>query len=209
MAYFLRIVLLAALLVSRIEAKDLGTYGATSSILEEDLILFIQNKIQCLSDEEQQTVMKELQSYCISQLKKPMEVKGIQKAKSYSVKYFDPSLCVDRDILDHEKQIIVKKGTSVNPLSYVSLNQELLFFDATDSDQLAWAESLSTCAKWILVKGLPMQLEEELNRPVYFDQGGVLTKKFGIQQVPARVYQDGLQLKIEFIPIGEGDTCVN
>lgn len=202
MAHFLKWIFMTMLLVSRLEAKDLGIYGATSSIGEEDLIHFIQERIQQFSEADRQTFMQTLQSSLIFQLKKTMEVKGIQKAKVYSTTYFDPSIGVDHDIFNHKGQIVVKKGTQLNPLSQVSLNQDLLFFDATDSDQLAWAKSLSSSFKWILVKGQPMQLEEELNRPIYFDQAGVLTKKFGIQQVPARVSQEGVRLKIEFIPVG-------
>ena len=208
MANFLRYVVVTLLLISGLEAKDLGVYGSTSSIGEEDLIDFIKARIQSFSEEDRQQLMQAIQNTFVSTLKRPMEVKGIRKVKEYSVAYFDPSICVDRDILNHKGQIIVKKGTLVNPLSQVSLTQDLLFFDATDSEQLAWAESFASSLKWILVKGQPMQLEENLNRPIYFDQGGSLTKKFGVNQVPARVSQEGLRLKIEFIPVG-GKTCAN
>jgi conjugal transfer pilus assembly protein TraW len=206
MANFLKAALLALLLSSELDAKDLGIYGSTSSISEEDLIQFIKERIQSFSEEDRQQFMQSMQNYFVSELKKPMEVKGIRKAKKYSVIYFDPSICVDQDIFNHKGQIVVKKGTIVNPLSQVSLDQDLLFFDATDSEQLAWAESFSSSSKWILVKGQPMQLEKDLNRPIYFDQGGILIKKFGITQVPAHVSQEGIQLKIEFIPVGEKDA---
>lgn len=206
MANFLKAALLALLLSSGLNAKDLGVYGSTSSISEEDLIQFIKERIKTFSEEERQQFMQAMQNYFVSELKKPMEVKGIRKAKKYSVIYFDPSICVDQDIFNHKGQIVVKKGTIVNPLSQASLDQDLLFFDATDIEQLAWAESLSSSSKWILVKGQPMQLEEDLNRPIYFDQGGILTKKFGINQIPAHVSQEGMKLKIEFIPVGEKDA---
>ena len=35
------------------------------------------------------------------------------------------------------------------------------------------------------------------SRMFYFDQGGKLVKKFGIEQVPARVSQDARVLKVE------------
>lgn len=201
MAHFLKGILMAGLFFSQLEAKDLGVYGATSSISEEDLISYLQEKLKNISEDDQQELIKSMQSNLIDQIKKPMEIKGIQKVKSYSLTYFDPSIYVNYDILNHEGQIIVKKGTQFNPLSQVSL-QDLLFFDATDPAQLSWAKSLPPSFKWILVKGQPMQLEETLNRPIYFDQEGILSKKFGIQQVPAYVSQEGLKIKIEFIPVG-------
>jgi conjugal transfer pilus assembly protein TraW len=33
--------------------------------------------------------------------------------------------------------------------------------------------------------------------PVYYDQQGVLTRRLGIQQVPALVSQEGLRLRID------------
>lgn len=45
--------------------------------------------------------------------------------------------------------------------------------------------------------------------PLYFDQGGRLTEKFGIRHVPAVVVQDGLKLKISEIVIDEQIIEVN
>lgn len=203
MAHFLAKVFALLLLVCQLEAKDLGVYGATVSIEEEDLLSFLQEKLCRYSKEEQQQWMQAICKSITSQLKNTMEVKGISKAHVYSVTYFDPSIYVERDIFNHQHQVVVKKGSVFNPLSQVSLNQELLFFDATDAEQLAWAKAQSFSAKWILTKGQPFQLEETLNRPIYFDQNGVLTKKFGIQKVPTRISQEGLKLKIECCPVRE------
>jgi conjugal transfer pilus assembly protein TraW len=189
-----------------IESKDLGVFGATASIDEQDLIRFLQEKMGAVTEEERQVFMEAMRDHFTDRLNQLMEVKGIKKTTQYSVVYFDPTICVEHDIFNHQGQIIVKKGTSYNPLSQISMNHELLFFDATDLDQLAWAQSHST-ATWILIKGQPLQLEESLKHPIFFDQSGSLTRKFGINQVPARVSQDGLRLKIEFIPVGEGSCA--
>ena len=52
-------------------------------------------------------------------------------------------------------------------------------------------------AKIILVKGSPLKLQRKEKIWIYFDQGGILTSKLGITQVPALVVQEGLQLKIK------------
>ncbi|WP_042280638.1 type-F conjugative transfer system protein TraW [Candidatus Protochlamydia sp. R18] len=204
---FLTGILTVLLIFSSLEAKNLGIYGATASIEEEDLLTFMQKNMQLITEADQEKWMQNLQSHLLAQMKKPFVIKGIGKTQTYTVSYFDPSITVDRDILNHSQQVVVKKGTRINPLSLVMLDQDLLFIDATDAEQLAWAQALYPSGKWILVKGQPMQLEEELRRPIYFDQGGVLLKRFGIQSVPARVSQEGLRLKIELIPIGE-NACV-
>ncbi|MGR0140608.1 type-F conjugative transfer system protein TraW, partial [Pseudomonas sp. RSP] len=51
--------------------------------------------------------------------------------------------------------------------------------------------------KVILVAGSFLKLNREWGRPVYFDQQGILTKKFGIERVPAVITQKGRQLQIE------------
>src|SRR5262245_34704836 len=106
MANFLRRALIALLLTSGLEAKDLGIYGSTYSISEQDLIQFIKERIQSFSEEDRQSFMQAMQNYFASEIKKPMEVKGIRKVKEYSVAYFDPSICVDRDIFNHKEQIV-------------------------------------------------------------------------------------------------------
>lgn len=54
----------------------------------------------------------------------------------------------------------------------------------------------------ILVGGRPLELQERLSHAVWFDQGGVLTSKFGIKQVPATVVQEESMLRIEEIYLG-------
>ena len=55
--------------------------------------------------------------------------------------------------------------------------------------------------KIILVKGAPLALEKQYHRWFYFDQAGLLTRKFAITQVPARITQFGKMLKIEEIKL--------
>ena len=94
------------------------------------------------------------------------------------------------------------KGTQVNPLKEVSWGDPWLFIDGTDDEQLAVAGA-DHVSKIILVKGIPQEITKKLNRAIYFDQQGILSRKLGIQQVPCRVVQEGLYLKIhEFEPGG-------
>jgi conjugal transfer pilus assembly protein TraW len=117
-----------------------------------------------------------------------------------------------QDITDHRGQLIHAKGTKINPLETVSLSQDLIFFDGDDEEQVAWVKgkmsidgpqdsSSSKQYKVILVKGPPLSLSEEWGLPIFFDQGGVLTKKLGITHVPALVSQEGLHLRIEEIAL--------
>ena len=54
----------------------------------------------------------------------------------------------------------------------------------------------TTQAMIILTKGNIIDLMKSEKIRLYFDQGGFLVKTFGIEGLPAIVYQDGKVLKI-------------
>jgi conjugal transfer pilus assembly protein TraW len=62
--------------------------------------------------------------------------------------------------------------------------------------------AISSDTKIILTGGRPLELERELENPIYFDQFGELTGRFNIAHVPAIVEQDGKYLKVTEINIG-------
>lgn len=183
-------------------AKDLGTHGIIYRIEEVDPIQVIQQKLKLMEDNgELERSNRELQKKARASVERPKPVDGIIRASKGRIFTFDPSYEVKADLKDHLGRIFAKKGTKINPLEGVSLSQKLLFFDGDDEEQLAWAkEQLQKgSVRLILTKGTPLALAEELRVPVYFDQNGVLTKKLGVQYVPAVVSQDNLHLRIEEI----------
>lgn len=194
------------------QAKDFGVQGAISPIEEQDPIAFIQQKLKGMEERgEFEEHNKELQRKTKEAIERPKPAQGITKDEKTRVFYFDPTYVVKEDIKDHRGQIIYPKGTKFNPLEMVVLSQDLLFFDGDDPEQKAWAQAKlqksvdndqnDIKVRLILVKGAPLALSEELGIPVYFDQGGILTKKLGIHHVPALVTQVGLRLRIE-------ETCL-
>ena len=46
-----------------------------------------------------------------------------------------------------------------------------------------------------------LDLMRQWQTRIYFDQGGILTAKFGITQVPAVIVQDGDRLRIEEVKL--------
>jgi conjugal transfer pilus assembly protein TraW len=97
--------------------------------------------------------------------------------------------------------LLFAEGTRKNPLEVVSLSRHLLFFDARDPRQVKHARELSGRyagrVKPILTGGSYLDLMKAWRVPVYYDQAGTLTRRFGIRQVPALVSQDGLRLRID------------
>lgn len=179
-------------------AKDFGTHGTVYPIQEEDIVEFLKSRLQSMTNEEITNINHQFKERCINKLKEPIPI-NISNAEVYRSYTFDPSVTAKDDILDSKGNIVVKKGTKVNPLDTISLQEELLFFDGSNERHLEWAKSIE--GKWILTKGRPLELEEEENRAVYFDQKGVLIEKFKIKSIPAKVSQKGNLLLIEEIPV--------
>lgn len=189
--------------------KNLGTYGETFPIHETSLLKVIKAKLQKLFEsgkleKHQDIIAKKAKE----QLNRPGPVKGISKTKNPRSFTYDPSITVPYDLKDYEGRVFHRQGTRINPLDTLSFKHPFLFVDGDDEEQVAWAIRLHQAAnslhkpKIILVQGTPIELFKKLNLPIYFDQLGVLIKKLGISQIPAKVSQKEKALVIE-------EVCLN
>lgn len=183
-----------------LQAKDLGVHGVIHPIAEEDPIALLQQKLKVMEERgELDRHTHHIQERTKAVVERPHPVEGMTKATEARVFTYDPTYTVLEDIKDHFGHVIHGRGTKINPLETVSLSQELVFIDGDDPSQKLWAfDRIQTPegsnqngkkVKLILVKGSPLVHSEELGMPVYFDQGGFLTKKLGIKHVPAIVHQ--------------------
>lgn len=175
-------------------AKDLGSYGTTFMIKEESLIDVLKERLKTTLFNE--NAKSEIQKTFIATAKNP-KGKTFPRAQQNRQFEFDPSIIAREDIRDQEGNLMIAKGTKVNPLDKNSLPEPLLIFDGKDQEQVSWAKK--NFGIWILTNGNPLNLEECEHRPVYFDQAGYLTKKLGIYSLPAKVTQENKKLKIEEI----------
>jgi conjugal transfer pilus assembly protein TraW len=186
----------------------LGTYGETFPIHEQSLLEVIKAKLQDLAQTgklaaHQETILKKAKE----QFNRPSAVRGIQKTVNPKSLAYDPSITVPYDLKDHEEKIFHKKGTTVNPLDTHAFQHPFLFVDGDDPEQVAWAirqhqqADPSHKPKIVLVQGAPFEVSKRWGLPIYFDQSGVLVKKFGITQVPAKVSQKGKILLVDEVEI--------
>ena len=53
------------------------------------------------------------------------------------------------------------------------------------------------------MRGRTIDLMKKIKLPVYFDQKGVLVNRFGIQNVPATIKQEGLLLKVTEVTVDD------
>jgi conjugal transfer pilus assembly protein TraW len=205
-ARYLSIILVFVILLlpNYLLAKDLGVHGQLFEIEEVDLIEEIKGKLEVMeASGELAKLEKEWQQKAKDSAERPKPVSGFKIADENRVFFHDPSISVQYDIKDHIGNIVVAKGTRVNPLHHQSFKQDLIFIDADIQSQLDWAleENRNTNAMIILVKGSILQIMRDYKVRIYFDQNGFLLKSFNIEAVPARVSQEGDLLKIEELVI--------
>jgi conjugal transfer pilus assembly protein TraW len=191
---------------SPVQAADLGTIGPTYGITEPHLLNFIEQRLR---DKERsgelQRLMQDAQARGIDAVKRPAPVPGLRATETARTFYVDPSFTLDRNIVDAQGRLMFAAGLRKNPLDVVSLSKQLLFFDARDSRQVTRARELIARydgkVKPILTGGSYLDLMKAWRVPIYFDQQGSLTRRFGIRQVPALVSQEGLRLRIDEVAL--------
>ncbi|HDR2789701.1 TPA: type-F conjugative transfer system protein TraW [Enterobacter asburiae] len=186
-------------------AKDLGTWGNVFEPAEQDMLTFIQNRLKGM---EQTGELDRLREEATARVKehavRPTPVEGLSKAVTYRSFAWDPTFTVKETITDMKGNVVARKGDTVNPLDKVPFSQVLYFIDGDDREQVNWTRQQiagQTDFKVILVKGNIRESSDALNERIYFDQSGVLTRKFGFEHIPARISRDGRVMKVEEIPV--------
>jgi conjugal transfer pilus assembly protein TraW len=204
-SHFYLAALCAVLIATQVglaHAEDLGVIGKTYDIAERDLIEFMKDKLRHMEKTgELAKRQTEYKNRVMSGIEHPKPIPGIQATETANTHYYDPSIVTDKDIADATGKILYPRGTRVNPLDYIGWNKYLLFVDARDAKQLEFSKRITAASdrsvKLVLVAGAPLELMRKWKMPVYFDQGGKLTRRFAITQVPAIVRQEGKRLRID------------
>ena len=180
-------------------ARDYGQHGAVWGIAEPDLLEQIRARLSHLeASGETARLNAALQRRTVAKVERPDPVPGLTPAAATRSWIFDPTITVSADIRDAKGQVIIARGTRVNPLDTVPLRSPLLFLDGDDPAALDWAAATfgKRRPKVILVSGAPLALMKARQMRVFFDQGGTLVRHFGIRAVPAVVEQKGRVLQI-------------
>jgi len=183
-------------------AKDLGVVGQVYTILEDDFLQLVEARYQSMKNNgEWDRNIKAWQKQIIDNVERPSPVLGLTQTTVHRSYYVDPSIELAHNIYAADGQIIANAGTVVNPLDRMTFHKTLLFIDADNPKQIAWAikqdRERDGKTKWILVNGSISDTVKSQQKPVYFDQGGKLISHFKIEHVPAMLYQNGKQIKIE------------
>lgn len=184
-----------------ITVVDHGVHGELFEIAEEDMIEVLMRRLTQLKESGKlEEFQQEFQEKAKRSVLEPKAVAGITPTTHERVFYVDPTLTIEGDIIlpegmRHAGHVLAKKGDRINPLHTLKPHKGLLFIDGDDAAQQQFALTYAHQFEIVLVKGKPIELESSLNVPIFFDQGGLITKRYGINHVPAKMEIDGDRLK--------------
>lgn len=194
------LILAAALVPGTAPAGTLATVGPVYEIIEEDLLAHIERRLRELErDGSLARLDNEMRARAEKKLAAPPPAEGVRTTTVPRSYWFDPSITLPQPITTPEGRVLAAAGTRVNPLDTRAWSGRLLFLDGRDPRQRAFAPKHLGDGKTkpVLIAGDFRPLSRDWKIPVFYDQGGELTRRFGIRHVPALVYQDGKRLRID------------
>lgn len=178
-------------------AKNVGVIGPVYPIAETDFLQWVQTRLQEKTQSGELAHWQAMQAQTLQQYAdRPTPVTGLTPAQQTRSWLYDPTLTLTQEAGEAPLPV----GTHINPLDRVTWTKTLLFYDADDAAQVAWAIQMEQQLKgqiiFVLTQGSVVEQTQEFKKPVYFDQGGQLVQRFGITYIPAYITQAGKQLRI-------------
>lgn len=169
--------------------------GTTFEVVEEDMVEVLQREARAAWGTAPSDLAAAVRAYA----DRPPPVLGVTRtvhARSWTE---DPTIVLRQPIRGADGTVLIPAGVRYHPLKSLKtpLQKALLFYNGDDPEQLRWVESSSVKGSdlRIMVQGSPSRTHPV--HPVYFDQGGQLSRRFHIQHVPARVSQVGEVFRVE------------
>jgi len=207
MRYLVVSLLLSISFSAHATVYDLGVVGQTYEIVEPDMLEGFYSKLrEAEVNGKMAEVEEQMKERFIAHANRPKGI-TLPRTQNQRVHYFDPTIVLSQDIVDHEGNVLWPMGTTVNPLEYVPMTQQWLFFDGDDPVQAAWAHDYlkryPNQVRPILIQGAVLELTEAWEVRLYFDQHGKYVEKFGIRSVPSLISQEGKKLRIDEIVPGD------
>lgn len=195
------VVILFIFLACPLWAKDIGTFGTTYQIAENDALQEIEQKAGSV-DWGRVANRKELEAKIRNY--RPNDLPRLRKARHGRVFTVDLTWALDQDVPDGKGGVLYPKGYRFNPLDYVSYPKTIVVLDGADRNQLGWfaKSGLSKDPKVLLMLtgGKYHDLMQMFRRPVYY-ANAVVVKRFKLQYIPAVIMQKGNMMEVREIEV--------
>lgn len=189
--------LVVLILATAVQAKVLGTVGATYAIGEPDALREIEERAKVIDWAKSFDRVKtedRIKNY------RPEGMVSLPAAKKDRVFPVDMTYTLDFDIPDGKGGIIYPRGYRFNPLDYVFLPNVLVVIDGADARQIKWFQASSYARDMhvmlLLSGGSYGTVMEKLKRPVFYADGKIAAK-FKLQAVPSVIVQKGTVMEVK------------
>ncbi len=208
--------LVLALTFSVSYSKDLGDYGQTFSISEENIVEMIKHKLQGMQDSGQLSKIEEEAKKRVYKSATEPTVVGLETTISPEIYFYTPIFTLQEDLKDSNGRLIYPKGTTINPLDSSTYpnklgdvykfdyKTKLVFFNGSDNKQINLVSKLikqykdkGQKFKLIMTGGNISDTSKYLKQRTYFDQHGLITTKMGVKHVPTVASVDGSHFEIK------------
>lgn len=191
-------------------SKNLGSMGSTFPIQEPSMLEYIKQKGQELeSSGKLATLQQEAEERIREHAIRPTPVSGYSKVTIDRTFYVEPIHIVPADITDLDGNIIARAGQKINSLEVMAIkgikfDKELIFIDGDSIEQRKWVKKNMTAkTKIILINGNVKESEDYIGAPIFFDQYGSISRKYGLSKVPTIITADGFRLAVHEVNIHE------
>jgi len=196
------VAMIAVLVASAANAKELGTVGATYAIAEKDALVEIEQKAKSI-DWSKVIKRKPIEEY--NGPEDRMSLPRAVRDRSFPV---DMTYTLQIDIPDGKGGVLYPKGYTFNPLDYVSFTKTLVVINGNDPEQVKWF-ARSEYGKRIdvmclLTEGHYRSLGEKLDVPLFYADSTIIGR-LRLSALPSVVRQDGRSMVVTEVAVPRTD----
>ncbi|MDD2900322.1 MAG: hypothetical protein PHI31_16630 [Desulfuromonadaceae bacterium] len=191
--------------VSSVQAKELGTFGMTYRIAEQDALAEIEERAK------QVDWHKVLDKRKVENFQGPPDRVRLPRAKRNRSFPVDMTYTTEIDVPDGKGGILYPKGYTFNPLDYVTYPKTLVVIDGTDPEQVKWFAASEYDKRLdvtlLLTGGSFGAVSKRISRPLFYADRKIV-ERFKLKAVPSVVRQKGRMMEVLeiFVPPVSGNT---
>ncbi len=195
------VAMLAVLVTTAANAKELGTVGATYAIAEKDALVEIEQKAKNID------WSKVIKRKPIDEYNGPEDRMSIPRAardRSFPV---DMTYTLQIDIPDGKGGVLYPKGYTFNPLEYVAFTKTLVVINGNDQEQVKWFAASEYSSRidvmLLLTEGRYGRMGKKLAVPLFYADSQIV-ERLHLAAVPSVVKQEGKEMVVREIAVPRG-----
>ena len=188
-------IIVAISMSAEIWAKDLGKYGATYPVIEEDAIAQLKKAIAGYDWVKFTNKQKEkIRNF------KPKDLMDLPVAKENKVFNVDMTGTIKEDIIGRDGEVIYPKGYKYNPMEYVFMRRIIVFINGRDEKQIEWYKQspypVDMRTMLLITDGSYLDVRKKLKTLTVYYANREIIERMGIKALPSVAVQKGTQLEV-------------